>query len=182
MGGFGLNATITGMLDTYNRAPGSRGRFRNSWLGGTQTAIPDVAQAMLLFEFGNPDINYVPGIADNATSEDESYLVYPPAIREFWARNLMQWDTCTAWDMNEISSEPDTRSTIGGGLTLGFTDGHAKFYSAGKFLSETPTYAEYIVGGSVPSSRMCGISSGTFAWDADVDLTVDYPMWGLGNN
>jgi prepilin-type N-terminal cleavage/methylation domain-containing protein len=180
MGGFSLNLALTGALNTYNASPGSRGQKRNSFLGGTQTSIPDVAGAMLLFEFGHPTINFAPPIAENAASDDPTYTVYPPAVREWWARNLMEWDVCTAWDMSEIYNEPDPMATIGGGIVLGFADGHAKFYQAQKFLAETPTMAEYVVGGSLPSSRMCGYSSGTFAWDADVDTSIDYPLWGLG--
>ena len=71
--------------------------------------------------------------------------------------------------------------TFGGGLTVGHADGSAKFYSADLFLAKTPLHDEYIVGGSLPGSRTCGYSSGTFAWDADVDISIQYPMWALGD-
>ena len=180
MGGFALNLALTGALNTYRADPGDRGQFRNSFTGGRQYGIRDIAKAMLLFEFGHPDINFAPVIADNAASEDVAYTVYPPAVREWWARNLMVWSDCTGWNMNEISNKPDPRSTIGGGIVLGFADSHARFYPAQKFLGETPLMNEYIVGGSLPGRHTCGLSGGVFAWDADVDIRVDYPLWALG--
>jgi prepilin-type N-terminal cleavage/methylation domain-containing protein len=180
MGAFALNLAITGALDTYLRGGSDRGQFRNSWLGGTGTSLPDPGEAMLLFEFGHTNINYAPALLKNSESEDPIQTIYPPAVREWWARNLMEWDVCTGFDMTEISNTPDVRATVGGSVVLGFADGHAKAYSAQKFLAETPLHDEYIVGGSLPGSRTCGYSSGTFAWDADVDIFVNYPMWALG--
>ena len=180
MGGFALNLALTGALNTWGASPSSRGQFRNSFRGGRQSGIPEVTKAMLLFEFGHPDINFAPIIADNAASEDVAYKVYPPAVREWWARNLMLWTVCTGWNMSEISDRPDPRATIGGGIVLGFADSHAAFFPAQKFLSATPLHDEYIVGGSLPSRHTCGLSGGVFGWDADVDLTVDYPLWALG--
>ncbi|MCH7904916.1 MAG: prepilin-type N-terminal cleavage/methylation domain-containing protein [Armatimonadetes bacterium] len=187
MGGFALNLSLTGALNTWQSGSDAcllpnapRGCFRNSFVGGRQARIRDVAKAMLLFDFGNPGINFAPVIADNAASEDTSYTVYPPAVREWWARNLMIWSDCTGWNMNEISDRPDPRATIGGGIVLGFADSHSRFYPAQKFLGETPLMNEYIVGGSLPGGHTCGLSGGVFAWDADVDLTVDYPLWALG--
>jgi hypothetical protein len=180
MNGFALNTALTGALNTWGGDTG-RGSYRNSWLGGKQTAVPNVSAAMLLFEFGHENINYAPTLVQDADSENASYTVYPPAVREWWARNLMNWDECTGWNMDEISNEADAGATVGGGVTLGMADGSAQFYQAGKFLAETPLYEEYVVGGSIPSSRTCGYSSGTFSWSATVDPNLDYPMWALTN-
>ena len=182
MGSFALNLAITGALNTYRASPTARGQFRNSWRGGSGTSLPEPAAAMLLFEFGHTNINYAPLLLKNSESEDVIQTVYPPAVREWWARNLMKWDVCTGFDMSEISNDPDERATVGGSVVLGFADGHAKAYSAQRFLAETPLHDEYVIGGSLPGSRTCGYSSGTFAWDADVDIFVDYPMWALGGN
>ena len=180
MGAFALNLALTGALNTYLASPTDRGQFRNSWLGGTGTSLPDTGSAMLLFEFGHTNINYAPLLLKNDESDDPIQTVYPPAIREWWARNLMKWDICTAFDMTEISNDADPRATVGGSVVLGFADGHAKAIDARQFLANTPLHDEYVVGGSLPSSRTCGYSSGTFAWDADVDVFVNYPMWALG--
>lgn len=188
MGGFALNLGMTGALNTYDfegltvgkdqPVVYGKGAWRNSWLGGRMTSVPSVAEAMILFDFSKPNLNFAPIIVKASDANSVTQTVYPSAVREWWARNLMNWTTCTAWDMAEISNEADPRATFGGGLTIGFMDGHAKNMKAQEFLSKTPTAAEYVVG-SLPADRMCGATSGTLA-TTDVNTNLDYPFWGLG--
>ncbi len=183
MGGFALNLALTGALNTYNRAAGAPGRFRNSWLGGSQNSIPDVSSAMLLFEFSNADINFAPVTVDAVNNPLETQTVYPMAVREFWARNFMKWSTCSSansWNGSEISSEADSRVTFGGGIVVGFADSSSKFLPAGKFLANTPTAAEYGVPNAAGAG--CGASSGTYRPGVTPNLNLNYPMWALKGN
>lgn len=178
MNGFALNTGLTGMLNTHNRPLNAAGRNRSSWIGGRQAALPDVSAAMLLFEFGHENINFTPVIIRTQDNSASNQTIYPNAVREWWARNLMEWTNCTGWNMSEISNDPDPRSTIGGGIVLGMADGSARFYQAQKFLSLTPTYSEYITAGSLFGSNQCGFSSGV-SGVADVNIRINYPLWGF---
>lgn len=183
MGGFALNLALTGATNTYNRSATAPGRFRNSWLGGNQNQLPDVGAAMLLFEFSNQDINFAPVLVDAINDPLSQQTVYPMAVREFWARNFMKWNTCSSnstWNMSEIINEPDTRVTFAGGVVVGFADSSAKFLPAAKFLSNTPTAAEYGVPNAGTSG--CGASSGTYRPGVTPNLNLNYPMWGLKSN
>lgn len=183
MGGFALNLSITGATNTYNRPLTAAGRMRNSWRGGNQNALPDVAGTMLLFEFSNPAINFAPVLVDAINDPLTDQVVYPMAVREFWARNFMRWDVCSSaatWNASEISNTPDDRVTFGGGIVVGFADSSAKFLPANKFLSMTPTAAEYGVANAGTSG--CGASSGTYRPGVTPNLNLNYPMWALSVN
>jgi prepilin-type N-terminal cleavage/methylation domain-containing protein len=179
MNGFAINTAITGAANV-NTSTGQLQRIRNSWLGGTQSAIPDVAGAMVLMEFGNTKINFVPMAM---TAEDFnktgtfpiSQTVYPPAWREFWGRNLMKWTSCTGPNMSEISNEADPRTTFANGVVFGMADGSAKFMQASKFLASTPTAAEY---GPLDRFYQCGTASEVMR-PATPNLNLNYPLWGL---
>ncbi len=183
MGGFALNLALTGATNTYNRSATAPGRMRNSWLGGSQNSIPDVSGAMLLFEFSNPLINFAPVVVDAINNPLSDQTVYPMAVREFWARNFMKWNTCSSaatWNMSEITSTPDERVTFAGGIIVGFADSSAKYLPAARFLSNTPTAAEY--GTANANGSGCGVSSGTYRPGATPTLALNYPMWGLTGN
>jgi hypothetical protein len=77
---------------------------------------------MLLFEFSNKDINFAPVVVDAINDPLSTQTVYPMAVREFWARNLMKWSTCSsaaAWNASEITNTPDDRVTFAGGVIVG---------------------------------------------------------------
>jgi prepilin-type N-terminal cleavage/methylation domain-containing protein len=182
MGGFAVNLALTGALNTYNRAPGSPGMMRNSWLGGNQNSIPDVSRAMLLFDFAHPLVNFAPVVVDAVNDPLSIQTVYPMAVREFWGRWLMRTTGCAsanAWNMSEITTTPDERSAFAGGVVVAHADGSARFYPAAKFLAETPTAAEY----GVPNAAGvgCGSTSGTYRPGTTPNLNINYPFWGLSN-
>lgn len=180
MGGFAINLALTGALNTYNRAAGSPGMFRNSWLGGTQSSIPDVSRAMLLFEFAHPSVNFSPVLVDAVNDPLSIQTVYPMAVREFWGRWLMRTTGCAsaaAWNMSEITTTPDERSAFGGGVVVGHADGSARFYPAQRFLAETPTAAEFGVPNAAGAG--CGATSGTYRPGATPILNINYPFWAL---
>jgi prepilin-type N-terminal cleavage/methylation domain-containing protein len=183
MGGFAINLALTGALNTYNRADTAPGRLRNSWLGGTQSSIPDVARAMFLFEFAHPTVNFAPVTLDAVNNPLSIQTVYPFAVREFWGRWLMRTTGCAsanAFNGSEITNTVDDRTVFGNGVIVGHTDSSAKFYSAARFLSETPTAAEF--GTTNAAGTGCGSTSGTFLSGATPNLNLDYPFWALQKN
>lgn len=183
MGGFAINLALTGAVNTYNRSLTAAGRLRNSWLGGNQNSIPDVGRAMLLFEFSHPDVNFAPVLVDAINDPLPTQQVYPMAVREFWGRWLMRTTGCASaasWNASEITNTPDDRTVFGGGVVVGHTDSSAKFYPAARFLSETPTAAEYGVANAAGSG--CGATSGTYRPGNTPNLNLNYPFWGLTAN
>lgn len=170
MGSFGINLALTGALDTYNRAPGSTGRFRNSWMGGTTSGIPDVAGAMLLVELVNPSINFAPVFLDSSTGT-ESRTAYPVAIREMWAPYLYKTDA----NCNPTTEINGANIPFAGSINLGFTDGHMKTYPVGRFMAETPSAAEY----TVSSRPACGLGSGGWTINSKPVWTKSWPLWAL---
>ncbi|GMV89758.1 MAG: hypothetical protein AMXMBFR81_26890 [Chthonomonas sp.] len=173
MGGFAINLGLTGALNTYNRSATAAGRLRNSWLGGTQSSIPNVSQAMLLFEFSNPNINYSPVLVDGVNDPLSTQTIYPMAIREFWAANFKKSDA----SCNPLA-EDDASRVSGGVIVVGFADGSAKALQTNAFLSRTPTAAEY--GVPVDANTKCGISSGTYRPGVTPVLSLQYPFWAFG--
>jgi hypothetical protein len=167
---YAINTSLTGQLNTYNRAPGSTGRFRNSWTGGSGTSINDVASAMMTMEMVNFDINFIPAFSDGS-SGTETQTIYPPAIRELWAPVFKKvTGTCVVGTETDPLKVPFNNNII-----MGFVDGHSKAISADKFLSNTPTAAQYVV-----SSRWsCQPNGGTWTVGATPSYTGSWPMWGL---
>jgi prepilin-type N-terminal cleavage/methylation domain-containing protein len=186
VGGFALNTAITGQLDTYNRTPIFARQVRNSWLGGTTTAIPSPSDAIILAEIPNANVPMIPGGSVDSQGITPTVTVYPPAIREFWRYKLMKGDATNC--VNGTSgTEPDPTKIASGGITAAHTDGSAKFYPAGKFLSRTPTKLEYLgvsgsttAGWTFPTGAECTfLGSGNLGF-IQPNVTINYPMWGLG--
>jgi prepilin-type N-terminal cleavage/methylation domain-containing protein len=175
MGGFAINLALTGALNTFRRSETAAGRLRNSWLGGTQSAIPSVSEAMLLFEFSNPNINYSPVLVDGVNNPLATQTVYPMALREFWTANFYKTDaSCNP--TNTVDSSRVSADSI----VVGFADGSAKALKVPAFLGRTPTAAEY--GVPVDADAKCGISSGTYRPGTTPNLNLNYPFWGLQGN
>ncbi|MCH8273591.1 MAG: hypothetical protein IH851_02235 [Armatimonadetes bacterium] len=64
------------------------------------------------------------------------------------------------------------------GFIVGRADGGAKWMSARKFLSETPTEADYIVG-SYGSGWQCGPTSGSRTIADPPQWFKEWPLWAL---
>ena len=172
MGGFALNLGITGALNTWNRATTAAGRERNSVLGGNQNKLPDVAAAMLLFEFSNPAINYAPVVLLSSENSSPIQNVYPAAIREFWAANFMVTDAnCNA------TNTVDATRTFAEVVVTGYADGHAKAIPVRQWIGQTPTAAQY--GVTLTAGQKCGISSGTIAGQPVPNTAINFPFWGF---
>ena len=191
---FLLNNGLTGSLYIPNLATGvvgSRGK-RNSWLGGTLTAIPRPSEAMILME-----VTYNLGVIPAATDDNQwstttqDIVAYPPAFREYWKNKFYKTPRgVTDCFADTVSNEVDYNKATTGGAVLGFSDGSAKFMQAGKFLANCPTKPELV-----------GVSGGASAgWTYQNDChgmpngggtagnlgirtpntNVNYPMWGFG--
>lgn len=173
MGAYALNLALTGAVNTWARSATAAGRLRNSWLGGTETSVPNPAEAWLLNELVNPLIDFSPVWVDAINDPLATQTVYPMAIREFWAANYMRaTGTCV------YGNTPDPRLTTNGTIVVGFVDTHVKAVPVGQFLAKTPTAAE--INAVLDANTQCGISSGTYRPGNTPNLNVNYPMWGLG--
>ncbi len=171
-GQFALNLGLTGALNTYGNATRA-GAVRSPVIGaGVVGNLPSPSQAMLLLEVGNPNVSFSSVLRLNSESSNTVQNVYPLAIRELWQREFKKVSgSCVP------TSEDDATRVFAGGITVGFADGSAKFLVVNKFLSQTPTAAEFGFGGSVP----CGMTGGTVASSATPITNINYPMWGLTN-
>ena len=181
MNGMTINIALTGQLNTYP-TPSAARAFRNSWTGGQQSAIPNVASAMLLMEFSSTTLNFAPGMNKASESSLQTVTVYPMAVREVWANMFMKANPAvTCGTMASVTGEPKA-TVFSGGVVVGHADGSARFYPAGKFLALTPTAAEF---GLVPNTAtMCGDPSGSSlqtATNDTVNLNINYPFWALGS-
>lgn len=181
-GSYLLNTSLTGQLNTWNRAPGSSTMFRNSWLGGSMTALPNTAAAGILMESGNLQIGVVP-IAYGTDASSNSVTVFPPAVREYWAWELgLQNGNYSGL---RVAVADENRAAFQG-MIIGHADGSAKFYQLGKFLANTPTALEYGVsvnpafGMNLNNGALRGFTGGTVGLGANPNLMVQYPLWGLG--
>ncbi|MBS1701039.1 MAG: prepilin-type N-terminal cleavage/methylation domain-containing protein [Armatimonadetes bacterium] len=171
MGSYALNLSITGALNTYGTAINGSGAFRNSWLGGSQTNVPDVAQTMLLMELVDTSVNFAPVFLDSS-SGTQSRTAYPFAIREAWIPKFYPTDA----SCNQTSNTPDAaRVPFAQNINLSYCDGHTKTIAVGRFLANTPTAAQY----QVSSRPNCGIGSGAWTISAKPVWSQPWPQWGL---
>ena len=171
MGAYALNLSLTGAMNSYNKAPGASDFQRDSFLGGTQTAIPAVAQAMLLMELVDPTVNFAPVFLDGS-SGTSARVAYPFAVREAWAPKFYPTDA----SCNITSTTPDVaRVPFAQQINLSYADGHTKSLAVAAFLSNTPAAVDY----SVSSRPACGIGTGAWTISAKPVWTKSWPQWAL---
>lgn len=170
--GYAINLALTGAINTYGN-PFRNGAYRNSFLGGSPSTVPDPSSAMLFMEFVSNDINFAPVFA---TPNANVQTAYPAAIRELWAPMFMKWRSssdCTPTD------DVDLRLvSFGDGIIIGRVDGSAKWYAIRRFLAETPTRNDYVVG-SYASGWECGPTNGSRTINAPPTWTTSWPLWAL---
>jgi prepilin-type N-terminal cleavage/methylation domain-containing protein len=184
--GYALNIAITGALNTWNCAGGVGGvgctgpsAYRNSYVGGTQTGIPDVAGAMLFTEqwfFPVTGAMQVPGAGSLPTVTS-----YPPAFKEHWMAMFYKQDatanpSSSCWTNNVI----DTNKVPFGVVPVGFADGHAKAIPVGDFLAKTPTFQQY-TGQPLDTAFSCGLFASYYNNNIN-SISVpagSYPFWGF---
>ena len=177
---FGINTGLTGALNTHNRSATAGGSLRDSWFGGSATAIVSPSEAFLLMEIGGAGAPHIP----HATQDPFAYQQrsFPVAFREYWRYRLMQG---TAADCvgGTAGTQPDTRKTSNGQVILGFMDSSAKSMPAAAFLSRTPTLAETGASVTFNQASFCTITStgGNIGVStAGVNTSINYPMWNFG--
>ena len=180
---FALNTGFTGQLDTYNRPPAFPRQFRNSWLGGIQTAIPDTGEAAILMEIPGTLVAMVPPLSQDVPPVGPTVTAYNIAVREWWRYKLMKGSQadCLAQTSGQ---EPDENKVAPRGVVIGKADGSARFMPAKLFLSKTPTKLEYLgVSGSGTAGYSfgndCTNPAGNVGTLITPNLQLDYPMWGL---
>jgi prepilin-type N-terminal cleavage/methylation domain-containing protein len=190
--GLMLNTAITGSLDTYNRPPTFNRQWRNSWLGDSATGIPAPGETMILLEAPLLAQAVLPGASFDALGVGPGVTVYPLAIKEFWRWRLMDGSQTDCINRtNGINA--DLGKMPSGGITVGYTDGHAKFLAAGAFLGKTPSKSEYLgvsaasptAGWTFPATMECTFTttSGNLGFVATPgpgpNTNIDYPLWGF---
>jgi prepilin-type N-terminal cleavage/methylation domain-containing protein/prepilin-type processing-associated H-X9-DG protein len=175
-GSYALNLAITGSLNTYDQAVGASNSriFRNSWTGGTQTALVQPAGTMLFWVTSNPTTSVLPNGFLDGEWTNTSATVYPAVVREHLINDLYDGanDGTLATPKNLIQAR-----TEAGGFNIGYADGHAKFLQAPAMIGQTPTIAEYSPG---MSPTAAGLAGSTQRLGAAVNLNLNYPLWGLG--
>jgi prepilin-type N-terminal cleavage/methylation domain-containing protein/prepilin-type processing-associated H-X9-DG protein len=174
-GSFAINIALTGALNTGDIPNASSGLFRNSWIGGNQQALPNVAGAMILMETANPTTSLFPLAVRNSERTNASYTAFPYALREHLVNDYYAHPggACPG----TIDGAPiDTRAIASEGMAVGFADGHVKFMKIPAIVAATPTIEEYAPGSSI----RCGISGSNATISDTVNLNINYPFWGLG--
>jgi len=183
--GFTINIALTGQLNTYP-GPSATRAYRNSWLGGSQTAIPNVSGAMMVMEFPQSTataaspLSFVPGITRSSDTA-QTVTVYPMAMREVWANMLMEPNTAVACGTMASVTNKARGSVFGAGIAMAMADSSAKFMPISRFLSQTPLAAEFGLIGN--TATMCGNPAGSSLQTATTDvvnLNINYPLWALG--
>lgn len=169
MNGYALNLSITGALNTYNRTPTSVGYNRASFLGGSQSSIPDVSQTMLFMELASTVINFAPVFVTPSTPDQ---VAYPIAIRELWIPVFMKQTGAGCTYGTDVDS---SRYPFGGSINIARTDSSAKTMNVKQFLANTPTAAEYTVSSRWP----CAPDGGAWTIGSAPVWTKSWPMWAL---
>lgn len=168
---FAINLGITGAAVT--------GFTSTPWTGGTQEGINSPSEAMLLLEL--PHTYAAPFVVQSGGPSEQT--VYPIAIREYWEAMFYKSNStnnCTTTGTIDKVGAPLE------GVVVGFADGSAKFLAVSKFLSQTPTNAQYLPGVSFPQgsfSSNCRRATSAYVYSGGPVSPVtalNFPMWGLG--
>ena len=167
--GYALNLSVTGALNTYNRAPTASGSFRDAFTGGAMAGLSRPADTMIMME------NYFPGIASYTVPAGAAQqTAYPLASREYW-KEIMK--------PASLSGNVDKRnSPHSDGLNIAYCDGHSKWIKADQFLANCPPNSEYGAGSLPPYTYP---TAGVMAWSGPTPTYFSlatrnaYPMWGL---
>jgi prepilin-type N-terminal cleavage/methylation domain-containing protein len=171
-GGYALNLAITGALNVWP-VPATNYAYRDSFIGGVQTAIPSPAEAMVVME--QPTASYVGGV-EWPTSAVQELTYYPAAIREHW--QAVFYTQGGSGPCGETTTLDPTAAPFAGNVPIGYADGHAKAISVGQFLALTPTAAQYGIGFN---GQQCSITTtGFYLHSTQPSWTQPWPFWGLG--
>lgn len=169
---YAINLALTGALNTWGNS-NKNGAYRDSFLGGSPTNVPNPSEAMLFMEFASSKINFVPIFL---YPNDKYTTAYPTALRELWAPMFMKWknkNDCTP--TNEVD---DKVVPFSGGIIIGKVDGSAKWMQVQVFLQRTPTKMDYNVG-SYAGGWECGPTDGARTVSEKPQWSEEWPLWAL---
>jgi len=173
-GGYALNIAITGALNV-TLSTGAVAAFGNrvSWLGGSTTAVPGPADAMLIMEQISESV--VGGYESGTTGSSKTLTYYPLAVKEHWQGYFYKQGGSGPCNSQLGVLDPNS-APFAESVPLSYCDGHTKAIAAGQFLANTPTAAQF---GLSYNSYLCSITAayygnGNPSWTAGA-----WPMWGL---
>jgi len=170
-GGYALNTAITGALNTWPTT--AKYGIRNSWTGGSTTAIAAPADTMLLME--QTSLSIVGGYEGGTTSNDYTLTYYPLAVKEHWQGYFYMPGGTGACGEIDGTLDPTT-APFAESVPLSYTDGHTKAIPAGQFLANTPTAAQY---GLKMNKYLCPLTATYYGNGTPIITTGVWPMWGL---
>ncbi len=170
-GSYAINLGVTGALNTYGDVS-RNGAFRDSFLGGSQSSMPNPSANMLLLEIGNPNVAFAPSARFGASATRETH--YPVALRESWEWEFFKPNAANTAVTNDVNGA----RVFGEGIVVGFADGSTKFLNVRQFLAQTPRVAEFSPGTNFPR----GFTGGTVTLSGAPNTAINYPLWALGTN
>jgi len=177
--GYALNIAITGAQNTWGYAGPpytNYGAIRQSFIGGTQTAVPSPADAMLITE--QPFEVVTGGWETNYNGSTTPY--WPAAFKEHW--EAMYEKTGGTGDCGVQTGVVDPTKAPFNVIPLTYCDGHAKAIAVGQFLANTPTYQQYV--GTALDTKVCGYFA-AYGFGSSQETPAigvgagQFPMWGL---
>jgi prepilin-type N-terminal cleavage/methylation domain-containing protein len=176
-GGYALNLGLTGFangwpgLSPYDYAMGM------PFLGGTTTAVPSPAEAMLIMD--QTTYSMVGPWEAATTANAEYFTAYPIAVKERWEGYFYQPNgTGPCGEQDGVLD--NTAAPYSGQVPLSYSDGHTKAIPVGQFLANTPTAAQY--GMTFNVGWFCGVYDGYYnpsGIGPTPTWTQPWPMWGL---
>jgi prepilin-type N-terminal cleavage/methylation domain-containing protein len=172
MNAYAINLALTGALNTWGD-PNRLGAYRDSFLGGRTTNVPQPSSAMLLMELSSSEISFIPVFT---TPSARVQTAYPTALRELWAPMLMRWRSpsdCTPTE--EVDSQLVPHH---GGFIIGHADTSARWIDVREFLRETPSRNDYVVG-AYATGWECGPTSGSRTIPQRPVWYQEWPLWAL---
>ena len=174
--GYALNIAITGAQNTWP-TPAGVAAYRDSFVGGTQTAIASPAETLLISE--QYFVPVVGGVEIPSTGVTTTY--YPLASKEHFMATFNQVVAGGTEGCGTNGKVDATKAPFAGVVPVGFADGHTKAMPVGLFLANTPTTMEAY--GVAPWGSLCGLPTAAYYNNAAVlQIPVGsgkYPMWGL---
>ncbi len=172
-GGYALNLGITGALNV-SMTTGAVLNFgdRKSWLGGTQTSIPQPADTMLIMEQITSSV--VGGYESGTTSNSKALTYYPLAVKEHWSGYFYKTGGTGACK-EQVGVLDPTTAPFAGNVPMSYCDGHAKTIPVGQFLANTPTASQF---GLSFNKYLCPITAGYYG-NGTPAWSQPWPMWGL---
>jgi prepilin-type N-terminal cleavage/methylation domain-containing protein len=165
---YALNIALSGATNDWPD-PEVADAYRNSFLGGSMTALQEPAAAFLVMELWDPRVwTYALQQGPNTQT------LYPFALRESWS--------CALKTYGKVNHNAAPHRD---GMTLTFNDGHAKRVSVDWFLTNSPSVNDYLVD-NVPAPPRPDCTAGYPGGGTSIHIlkapptwTQPWPLWAL---